>query len=266
MTFRVREDRMNDKKSPNSSPHYLAGIALVLGLALSDQCAAQSFAIGDDQPATSVYSRGSVISVDSDSDYQDPTIARLPDTVGRNKGFPSLTLRSGDEATRNKDSDSSTDTHLAAPAITVTSSLAVVLGLFAALVWIFRKYGSKALRSGAIPNEVMQSLGSTAIDPRTRVSLIRVGSKLLVVAQSASGIVPLSEITDSDEVRRLTAMCQGNSKQEFASTLQSIEQEPAVGFVDPPNPSPHNQSAHNSSSRPSTTSQPRRRGQLFATA
>lgn len=123
---------------------------------------------------------------------------------------------------------------MAAPALTVTSSLAVVLGLFAGLVWLTRKFGSRSMNQGAVPKAVLSSLGSTPIDPRTRITMLRCGNRILVVAQTASGLHPLSEITDPDEVRELTATCLGDSKRSFDSTLQSIEKEKAErGFATP---------------------------------
>ncbi len=141
----------------------------------------------------------------------------------------------------------------AIPAVTVTSSLAVVLGLFAAMVWLTRKYGSRSIAPGAIPREVMESLGTTAIDPRTRVTMLRCGGRIIVIAQTATEVRPLAEITDSEEVRRLTAACLGDSKRNFATTLHLIEKEkPEAGFTG------------------DTSSQdyesPRPRGRLFASA
>ncbi|MCG8651161.1 MAG: flagellar biosynthetic protein FliO [Pirellulales bacterium] len=138
------------------------------------------------------------------------------------------------------DSDTNTtgpshSSRIAGPAITVTSSLAVVLGLFAGLVWLTRRFGSRTLQAGALPGEIVQSLGSTTLDSRTKVILLRCGTRILVLAQSPTGIQPLSEITDSEEVHRLTAACLGESHQSFMATLESFEKEPAdSGFVGAP--------------------------------
>ena len=140
---------------------------------------------------------------------------------------------------------------LAAPAVTVTSSLAVVLGLFAALVWLTRKYGSRTLGTGGIPKDVLASLGSAAIDSRTRVTMLRCGGRILVFAQTAGAIQPLSEITDPEEVRQLTAACLGDAKDTFAATLKSMEHESGdSGFL----------------GNARTEPQPRPRGRLFTTA
>jgi flagellar protein FliO/FliZ len=124
-----------------------------------------------------------------------------------------------------------------APLVTVSSSLAVVLGLFAALVWVTRKYGAKN-SGGALPSELVEVLGSQSLDARTRIQLIRVGTRIIVAAQSAtSGLQSLSEISDADEVHRIMTACTSNSRNSFASTLQEFEREPSHGgFADPTPP------------------------------
>ncbi len=118
---------------------------------------------------------------------------------------------------------------IAAPTITVASSLAVVLGLFAALVWGSRKFGNGSMHKGSIPKEVMQSLGSTAIDARTHVTMLRCGNRILVLGQTAGAAQTLCEITDPEEVQALTAACLGSSKQDFATALRAIEEEKTSG-------------------------------------
>ena len=145
----------------------------------------------------------------------------------------------------------STASRVAGPAITVTSSLAVVLGLFAALIWLTRKFGGRSAGNGSIPKEVLQNLGSVSIDPRTQVTMLRCGQRILIMARTNTSVHPLGEITNPDEVRSLTAACMGDSKQAFASALQSIESEPSEsGYV---------------GDRPVPLSN-RSRGRLFATA
>jgi flagellar biosynthetic protein FliO len=149
----------------------------------------------------------------------------LPTPPQDARAFPTLTL----SRDRNKDgADRTSDTtRLSGHAITVIFSLALVLGLFAGLVWITRKFGSRSISQGSIPKEVLEGLGSTPIDARTRITLIRCGNRILVIAQTPTGIHPLTEITDPDEVRELTATCIGDSKQAFATALRSIEKEQA---------------------------------------
>lgn len=170
--------------------------------------------------------------------------------------FPSLLPGAGDSP--DAASQSTASGKLIGPAVTVSSSLAIVLGLFAGLVWATRRFGSRRLGPGSIPSEVLQSLGSAPIDSRTRVTMLRCGSRILVAAQTATGMQPLTEITDPDEVRRLTAACLGDSKADFATAIRTIEQEkPSTGFLGDEIDRPPHQA-----DRPA----PRPRGRLFTTA
>lgn len=157
--------------------------------------------------------------------------------------FPSLAPDSGrGDASEAEISGRSTSSP---PLVTVTCSLAIVLGLFAALVWASRRFGSK--RSAAeLPNEAIENLGSHVIDARTRLLLIRCGQRVLIVSQTAAGIQPVSEVTDPQEVSRLISSCRTSGREAFDSTLREIEREPARGFVASGNED--------------------RRGRLFATA
>ncbi len=167
------------------------------------------------------------------------------------RGFPALSQRTR-ATTKPNEEPPAKENQLAVPGFTVASSLAVVLGLFAGFVWLTRRFGSGGSSHGVIPKEVVQNLGSTSIDSRTKVSMIRCGSRIIVVAQTATGIHPLSEITDPNEVQQLTASCIGDSKRNFASTLREFEHEPVEkGFVGTPPESPES---------------PRSRGRLFASA
>ena len=146
--------------------------------------------------------------------------------------FPSLKPRSPNQERGGDSSEKGAHSgKMAAPTITVISSLAVVLGLFAALVWGSRRFGSGSIHHGTIPKEAIQTLGSMPIDPRTRVTMLRCGNRILVLAQTAGAAQTLCEITDPQEVHDLTAACLGNSKREFASTLRSIENEKTSGYL-----------------------------------
>ncbi|MDV6030995.1 MAG: FliO/MopB family protein [Phycisphaera sp. RhM] len=99
---------------------------------------------------------------------------------------------------------------LAGPVVTTVSSLLVVLAVFGGLVWISRRYGSSRTLAGALPEDVLRNLGSAAIDAKTRVTFLKVGARILVIGQTPSGDPQtLSEITEPDEVARLTNRCLG---------------------------------------------------------
>ena len=133
--------------------------------------------------------------------------------------FPDANCQHGTGASTERESNIGSSS----PLITVCSSLAVVLGLFASLIWTTRKFGGRGSGRKNIPKEAFQTLGTTSIDPRTQVSLLRCGKKILIVAQTSNGVHPLGEITDKEEVSHLIATCSGDSKQQFHTALSSIE-------------------------------------------
>jgi flagellar protein FliO/FliZ len=167
-----------------------------------------------------------------DTNQPAPTADATQPRLIASGGFPSFEVnRAKSNVTENK--SKSTTKMGTAPLVTVSSSLAVVLGLFAALVWVSRKYGSKQ-SGGALPSELVEVLGAQSLDARTRIQLIRVGTRIIVAAQSASGgLQSLSEISDADEVHRILSACTSNSRATFAATLQELEGEPTRGgFAD----------------------------------
>ncbi|NND99494.1 MAG: flagellar biosynthetic protein FliO [Pirellulaceae bacterium] len=144
--------------------------------------------------------------------------------IAATPSFPSLAPRSHDDVVPAEGSKSKSF----GPLITTSFSLVVVLGLFAGLVWITRRYGNGSMTQGAIPSDVMKSLGSTPIDARTRVTMLLCGNRIIVMAQTASGVHPLSEITDPAEVHRLTAACTGQAHPSFAETLRQTDSHTSV--------------------------------------
>lgn len=115
----------------------------------------------------------------------------------------------------------------ALPLVTIGSSLAVVLGLFAALVWVTKKAGPTAARGGSIPDEALRVLGQKSLGPAGSIALVRCGQSLLVLGISATGMQRLAEITDPDQVRNLEAICLGESPGGFAAALSGQPLGPA---------------------------------------
>ena len=160
----------------------------------------------------------------------------------RSQDFPSLAAPPDAGATKDEAAGG-----FSSPVITVVSSLAVVLGLFATLIWLMRRFGGGAVRAGAMPSDVIQNLGSTALDAQTRVTMLRCGNRIVVAAQTSGGVHPLCEITDPREVHELTAACTGQPQPTFADARQQVPpivEEPTAAV------------------RPEA----RRRGRLFASA
>jgi flagellar biogenesis protein FliO len=89
--------------------------------------------------------------------------------------------------------------------MTVGGSLALVLGLFMILAWIMRRTVPGAVQ--ALPGEVVEVLGRAPLAGRQQVHLIRCGSKLILVSVTPEGAETLTEITDPEEVDRLSGLC-----------------------------------------------------------
>ena len=99
-------------------------------------------------------------------------------------------------------------------------SLALVLGLYFAFVWVMRKINPGGNRG--LPTEVIEVLGQLPFGPRRDLQLVRLGSKLLLLMNSPEGTQPIGEITDPDEVDHLASLCQGKKKSN-SSAVAAIE-------------------------------------------
>lgn len=121
---------------------------------------------------------------------------------------------------------------MAIPLVTITSSLALVLGLFAASVWVARKAQRSQRISRPIPDEVLRVLGQKHLGSLGTISIVRCGRTVMIVSQSASGLHSLATITDEAEVRHLEAVCLGESASSFQAAMEEIEREPTGrGFL-----------------------------------
>ncbi|MFG0268082.1 MAG: flagellar biosynthetic protein FliO [Rhodopirellula sp. JB055] len=174
-----------------------------------------------------------------------------PKVVGR--GFPALSMgenqsdssayqlpseRQGSGIELSPDGESSRSKNIA-PLVTVGSSLAIVLALFCGLVWVSRRFGGGSAASKPLSASTLSPLGHMMLDPRTKLVLVKCGRRVLVLSQTASGVTPISEVTDPDEVRELIASCSSEARAVFEQTMRQIESEPvASGFVERPAVSP----------------------------
>ena len=113
----------------------------------------------------------------------------------------------------------------------VAGSLAVVLGLFFAIVWFSKRYLPQA--SSPLPKEAVEMLGWAPLGGRQQMQLVRIGNKLVLIAVSNGVAEPLTEVTDLLEVERLTALCRrtkpGSSSESFRQVMAEFEREPAPG-------------------------------------
>ena len=116
-------------------------------------------------------------------------------------------------------------------AYTVASALSIVVGLFLSFAWLMRR-GSRGVTK-TLPTDVVSVLGRVPLAPKQYADLLRVGNKLVLVAQTPSGPTTLTEVTDSIEVDRLVGLCQQadphSTTKAFEQVFRQMAREPASG-------------------------------------
>lgn len=108
-------------------------------------------------------------------------------------------------------------------ALTSVMSLAVVLGLFFAVVWAMRRGMPQG--PALLPREAVEVLGRTPLAGRQHAHLIRCGNKLLLVYLSQGAAETLAEITDPMEVDRLVGLCRQAHPQSTTASFRQILQQ-----------------------------------------
>jgi flagellar biogenesis protein FliO len=85
------------------------------------------------------------------------------------------------------------------------AALAIVVGLFLACAWLVRRGTRKP--SVSLPEGVVTVLGRVSLTARQSAELVRVGNKLLLLAETQGGIERLTEIADPAEIDRIMGVC-----------------------------------------------------------
>lgn len=79
-------------------------------------------------------------------------------------------------------------------------ALGVVIGLILVAKWAWGRFGGGVVARSTPAVEV---LSRTSVAPRNHVLLVRVGGRILVLGDSASGLRTLADVTEPDEVASL---------------------------------------------------------------
>lgn len=108
----------------------------------------------------------------------------------------------------------------AGAATTVIASLAVVLGLFAIIVWLARRVGPKG--TATLPGEAVETLGRAPLSGRQEMHLVRVGNKLLLLSVTPTSAETLTEITDPAEIDRLAGICRQNQPGSITASFREV--------------------------------------------
>jgi flagellar biogenesis protein FliO len=87
---------------------------------------------------------------------------------------------------------------------------------------LIRTFGRRSTRRvpGRLPRQVVELVGFTPLNSRQQLQLVRVGSKLVLVAVSVTGAEPLAEITDPVEVDQILAACHAGPSNLVAALTQ----------------------------------------------
>ncbi|MEM7473403.1 MAG: flagellar biosynthetic protein FliO [Planctomycetota bacterium] len=109
--------------------------------------------------------------------------------------------------------------------VSVASSLFLVIGLFLGLVWILNRNQAKG--KAALPEEVLQVLGRTAVGPKQQLVVLRFGPKILLVSQFQGEMRPLGELQDASAVDDVLTAC--NLEVGSSSNSKSRESDSVLG-------------------------------------
>jgi flagellar biogenesis protein FliO len=84
-------------------------------------------------------------------------------------------------------------------------ALVIVVGLILVLARLLRRH--TPMFSQSLPTDALEILGRRVVDPRQAILLVRIGSRILVVGSSPSGLNALGQIDDAVEVDVLAGLC-----------------------------------------------------------
>lgn len=102
----------------------------------------------------------------------------------------------------------------------VFGSLGIVLGLFFLFVW-FSKRNSSTSTAG-LPKEAVEVLGRVSSGSRQQMELVRLGNKLVLLSVTPNAATPLAEVTEAEEVERLTTLCRDGRGGRMSSAMQAL--------------------------------------------
>ena len=104
--------------------------------------------------------------------------------------------------------------------MTVVLSLLIVLSAFFGVVWLTQRGAAKT--AATLPAEVVDVLGRIALAPRQQLQLIRVGRKIVLICITQSSTTTLTEITDDEEVARISGICASQHPGRVTQTFRDV--------------------------------------------
>lgn len=104
--------------------------------------------------------------------------------------------------------------------LTTCGALGLVVMLVLGLARAWKQRGGVA--SGGLNDAVFEILGTRRLTVKQSIQLVRVGSRILVLGLSESGIETLSEITDPQEVEHLADACRATKTDSAGRPLRAM--------------------------------------------
>jgi flagellar biogenesis protein FliO len=126
--------------------------------------------------------------------------------------------RAAPQSDASNSSGGSSDFMLGVPRL--IGAMALVLGLIFLLRWLGPRLFSAAPAASA--TRAVQVLSRSLVAPRQSVVLMRVGRRLLVVADNGSQLASLAQITDPDEVAALVGQLQSEKLDSAGKTFGAL--------------------------------------------
>jgi flagellar biosynthetic protein FliO len=106
------------------------------------------------------------------------------------------------------------------PWLSFLGPLVVVLGVMAVALWAARKFVPGVRRLGG--SGAVRVMARTHLAPRQSIALVKVGSRVLVVGQTADRLTTLDTITDGDEVSHLLGLCHARTPDDASGAFQNV--------------------------------------------
>jgi flagellar biogenesis protein FliO len=114
-------------------------------------------------------------------------------------------------------------------------SLAVVLGLIVAGVWVVRKL-FPGMRGGPQKGPV-QVMGRHFLSPKQQLYLVKIGTRVVVIGAAGANLNQVCQITDAEEIAQLAAQCEqantGSISRSFRALFSSHRDKLAEALDEP---------------------------------
>ena len=104
---------------------------------------------------------------------------------------------------------------------TTLASLAVVIGLFVAVMYAQKRFRGTTV-SAKMPSEIIEPLGTIPAGPRAEYRLVRFADRVLLLHAVGTTVTTLSEVTDLDTVEHLVTLCRQNRADALPNAFRRI--------------------------------------------